>query len=260
MARKRKKSRLFLYFSLFLGIGLLTVFAFFLINYFYVAPNIFYPGFEISIPSGYEIHGIDVSRYQDKINWQEVKEMESRGVKIGFVFIKATEGASRIDNSFERNWRGASQQNITKGAYHFFYPGRDPYTQAENFIQQVNLKPGDPPPVLDIEKTGMLSVNQVRQSAQILLDKMEQHYGVVPIIYTNISFYEKYFGTGFEKYPIWIAHYLQPDKPRTQRKWAFWQHSEAGRVNGIRHKVDFNVFSGDSTAFKKLLIPAPSYR
>ena len=83
---------------------------------------------------------------------------------------------------------------------------------------------------------------------------VEKQYGVKPLIYTNIDFYKNYLQNGFDNYPIWIAHYLQPVKPRIERKWSFWQHNESGRVNGIKTPVDFNVFSGDSLDFKNFLI------
>lgn len=253
MARKKKKGYLVyvrIFFWLFAGIILIFIG----VNLFVVKPHIFYPGFEINIPSGYKIHGVDVSRYQEVINWQELKQMESKGVKIGFVFIKATEGITKVDNQFRRNWMGAENQNVPKGAYHFYVPGRNAKKQAVNFTQIVNLSEGDLPPVLDIEKRGRLSDEQIRKDAREWLEIVEEKYGVPPIIYTNISFYERYFAEGFEKYPIWIAHYLQPHKPRTNRKWIFWQHSEVGRVNGIKGFVDFNVFYGDSSDFRKLLI------
>lgn len=253
MARKKKKG-FYRYIKIFLWLSIAILLVFTGVNLFVVQPHIFYPGFEINIPAGYEIHGIDVSHYQQTINWKEVKQMESKGIKIGFTFIKATEGITRVDKQFRRNWYEAEQNEIPKGAYHFFIPGRNPEKQAKNFIQIVNLNIGDLPPVLDIEKSGRISVEQMRKDAKTWLDVVEKKMGTTPIIYTNISFYEKYFEKGFEKYPIWIAHYLQPNKPRTERKWNFWQHSEVGRVNGIKGFVDFNVFYGDSTDFKKLLI------
>lgn len=253
MARKKRKGYL-IYIRIFFWLlaGILLIFIG--VNLFVVKPHIFYPGFEISIPSGYRIHGIDVSRYQQVINWEEVKQMESKGIKIGFAFIKATEGMTKVDNQFRRNWQGAEKNNIPKGAYHFYVPGRNAQKQAANFMQMVNLSAGDLPPVLDIERAGRLKEEQIRKDAKVWLEAVEKKYDITPIIYTNISFYEKHFAKGFEKYPIWIAHYLQPDKPRTNRKWNFWQHSETGRVNGIKGMVDFNVFSGDSSDFRKLLL------
>jgi lysozyme len=126
--------------------------------------------------------------------------------------------------------------------------------QAQNFIDIVKLEKGDLPPVLDIEQANGKEANYIRTEAKIWLNKIEQHYKIKPIIYTNIDFYVKYLNGSFDEYPFWIAHYLQPVKPRLRRNWIFWQHSEQGHVNGIKPTVDFNIFSGDSTDFKDLLV------
>ncbi len=255
MARKKKRSSNQTFFKIFFWLCIVFAAIYYAVTIFIIQPHIFYPGFEIQIPNGYDIHGIDVSRYQQTINWKEVKNMEVKGVKIHFAFIKATEGKGNIDPQFRRNWLNADLQDITKGAYHFFIPGRDAKRQAQNFIEIVSLKSGDMPPVLDVEKSRGVSVEEMRKEVKTWLDVVENHYGIKPVIYTNISFYQKYFSEGFEEYPLWIAHYLQPDKPRINNKWIFWQHSESGRVNGIKAAVDFNVFYGDSTDFSNLLIP-----
>jgi lysozyme len=119
----------------------------------------------------------------------------------------------------------------------------------------VTLESGDLPPVLDVEQTFGASPAQIRREVKEWLDIVEQYYSVRPIIYTNVDFYDKYLKDHFEDYPLWVAHYLQPNRPRIKREWSFWQHSEQGRVNGILAKVDFNVFNGDSAAFRALLIP-----
>ena len=255
MARKKKSSSIKSFAKIFFWLCVVFASTYFAVNYFFIKPHIFYPGFEIEIPRGYKIHGIDVSRYQENINWEEVKGMEVKDIKIGFAFIKATEGRFLVDPKFRSNWLNAGKHDLPKGAYHFFIPGKNPEKQALNFIGIVSLKSGDLPPVLDVEISRKISVKQMREEVKIWLDKVEEHYGVKPIIYTNISFYEKYFAGVFDNYPLWVAHYLQPDKPRTKQEWDFWQHSELGRVNGITSMVDFNVFSGDSSDFKKLLIP-----
>lgn len=254
MARKKKRSSSKTFFQIFFWLCFLLVGSYYAVNLFTSQPSVFYPGFEIEIPVAYEIHGIDVSRYQSSINWKEVKNMEVKGIKIGFVFMKATEGVGNVDGQFRRNWLKAEEQNITKGAYHFFIPGKNAKRQAENFIEIVNLNKGDLPPVLDIEIGHRFSVEEMQKEVKIWLDAVEKKYGVKPIIYTNVNFYQKFFQNGFEDYPLWIAHYLQPDKPRIENKWVFWQHSESGRVNGIKAPVDFNVFYGDSLEFENLLI------
>jgi lysozyme len=252
VARRKKRSQSF--FKIFFWLCLIIIALYYSINFFTTPPHIFYPDFQIEIPNGYEIHGIDVSKYQSIINWKEVKNMEEKGIKIDFVFIKATEGTSMVDDQFRRNWTEAEEQNIPKGAYHFFVSNRNAKKQADNFIQMVNLKKGDLPPVLDVEKSHGVSVTEMQKSVKTWLDAVENRYGVKPVIYTNIDFYQRYFQTGFEEYPLWIAHYLQPDKPRIEKDWVFWQHSEKGRVDGIKAPVDFNVFYGDSADFNNFLI------
>ena len=252
MTRRKKRSQSF--FKIFFWLCLIITAVYYSINFFITPPHIFYPGFQIDIPNGYEIHGIDVSKYQSPINWKEVKSMEEKGIKIDFVFIKATEGTSIVDDQFRRNWTEAEEQNIPKGAYHFFVSNRSAKKQADNFIQMVNLKKGDLPPVLDVEKSHGVSVAEMQKSVKTWLDAVENHYGVKPVIYTNIDFYRRYFQSGFEEYPLWIAHYLQPDKPRIEKDWVFWQHSEKGRVNGIKAPVDFNVFYGDISDFNNFII------
>ena len=213
-----------------------------------------YPAFEIDLPVNYAIHGIDVSRYQHNIDWKAVQAMEDKEVKIGFAFIKATEGLGRVDNGFRRNWYNAKQALMPRGAYHFFISSKSGKAQAENFIETVKLEPGDLPPVLDIETANGASVSDIRQRAKDWLLMVEKQYKVKPIIYTNIDFYENFLDGEFDDYPLWVAHYYVKDKPRIERKWTFWQYNEKGRVNGIDALVDFNVFKGDSAAFTELLL------
>jgi lysozyme len=218
------------------------------------AKYIKYSAFGIDIPSNYSIHGIDVSRYQQVIDWDNVKQMQVENVKIDFAFIKATEGVNNVDPYFHRNWKKAKDAAMARGAYHFFIATRSGKTQAENFIKKVQLEAGDLPPVLDVEERYGVPPQKLRQRVLEFLATVEEYYKVKPILYTNVDFYQYYLRDQFDGYPLWVAHYLQKDRPRIYRDWAFWQHNESGRVNGIGAFVDFNVFNGDSTAFSNLLV------
>jgi lysozyme len=213
-----------------------------------------YPAFGIAIPENYSIHGIDVSKYQQTIAWDVVKEMKVKEVQVDFAFIKATEGLVNVDPQFKRNWKRSKQAGMTRGAYHFFLATKDGREQAENFISCVDLESGDLPPVVDVEQTYGVNTVVLKKELKEWLDVVEYYYKVKPIIYTNVDFYKRNLGKEFDNYPLWAAHYFQYDTPRINRNWKFWQHSEQGRVNGILSKVDFNVFNGDSTEFKDLLV------
>ena len=213
-----------------------------------------YPEFGIMMPTEYGIHGIDVSRYQDIIAWEEVRKMDVDNIRLGFAFIKATEGIGNTDPQFFRNWKRTGANEIVRGAYHFFIASKDGKLQAENFIKRVDLQPGDLPPVLDVEQRNGVSKSQLQKEVRKWLQTVEAYYKVKPIIYTNVDFYNQYLGSEFDQYPLWVAHYYQMEQPRINRDWVFWQHNDQGNVNGITSKVDFNVFSGDSVEFKMLLV------
>jgi lysozyme len=217
-------------------------------------PNLTYTEFGIDIPGSFQIHGIDVSKYQQNVQWKAVKEMKVNDVQLGFAFIKATQGTDKTDPVYPLNWSQAKEASIARGAYHFYEPKQSGKYQAKHFINTVKLEAGDLPPVLDVEVTKGVNAKKLKKELKIWLKEVEAHYKIKPVIYTNAAFYENYLGKEFDEYPLWVAHYKEPQQPRISRNWAFWQHSDKGRVNGIAAAVDFNVFNGDSTAFKALLL------
>ncbi len=213
-----------------------------------------YPGFGIALPENYAIHGIDVSRYQKRVNWGLVKKMQDGGVSISFAFVKATEGTTIVDEQFKRNWKKAADQQMVRGAYHFFSQQSDGHRQALYFIKHVKLNKGDLPPVLDVEHYNGDDLDAFLDEIAVWLRVVEDYYKVKPIIYSNAAFYNRYLHDRFAEYPLWVAHYLERRQPRVDRAWHFWQHSESGRVNGITAPVDFNVFNGSRAEFDALLV------
>ncbi len=215
-----------------------------------------YTSFNIPIPDKYSIHGIDVSSYQGKIDWQKVKNMDEDGVHISFAFIKATEGILLIDPYFQRNWREAPKVGITCGAYHYFRPKFSGKWQARFFLQTVKSEKGDLPMVVDIERLDGMTPEKMRSELKAFIKEVESKTGAKPIIYSGLKFYQDNLQIYFDEYVLWIAHYYQPElEVSKQTNWRFWQHSDKAHVNGINHVVDFDAFNGDSLIFRHLLIP-----
>lgn len=214
-----------------------------------------YKGFGIPIPKPYQIHGIDVSRYQGNINWPMVADMKHDNTQLQFAFIKATQGLTLPDPYFKRNWEEAKKAGMIRGAYMYFHPKQSPELQAAFFAQMVgHLAPGDFHPVVDIECEGEIGCERVQRSLKLCLDHLEHRYGVKPIIYTNASYYKDYLKDNFNAYPLWVSHYGPIDKPRVIRDWHFWQHNDHGFVDGIKHHVDFNVFQGSMDELRQYCI------
>ncbi|NLA24171.1 MAG: glycoside hydrolase family 25 protein [Bacteroidales bacterium] len=204
--------------------------------------------------SNYSVFGIDVSEYQKSINWRLLSEEKS----LKFIFIRASAGNNRIDKNFTTNWHAAQQNNIIRGAYHYYRPDENSATQALNFINTVNLNSGDLPPVLDIEAYSKVqSTNSLKTGLLNWLKIVEEHYNITPIIYTFPNMYKAVFKNDkrFNKYPIWIAYLnLSDDAASFVENWSFRQVSHVGIINGIDAEVDINIFNGNFEDLEKILI------
>ncbi len=206
---------------------------------------------EIAVPKG-EVYGIDISRHQGIINWKALSEFKFKYNKIDFVYVKATESDSWVDNRFERNWESAKKHKIIRGAYHFFDPEVDAKSQMNLFFDKVKLEKGDLPPMLDVEKESKINTNEYQRLVKQCLIIMENHYRMKPILYVNQEFYSSYFNNeDFEEYSLWISRLK--DTPPKQNNWVIWQFSHTVMIPGIDEYVDFNTFRGSMNKFKILL-------
>ncbi|TCP66063.1 lysozyme [Baia soyae] len=184
--------------------------------------------------------GLDVSHHQGHINWKVVQEEDFK-----FVYIKATEGQDFIDPKFEYNWGEAKKYGFLTGAYHFFSMSSSGEEQALHFINKVPKQPDHLPPVIDVEIHLEHDPDKVRKELRTLALKMEQEYKKKPILYVTYDTYHAYIKGHLNEFDIWIRDIVKFPTLGSQ-KWAFWQYSNRGRVNGIDSYVDINVFSGTS--------------
>lgn len=191
-----------------------------------------------------KVIGIDVSEFQGKVDWEEVEILDEK-YPVQFVFIRATAGNDRVDRQFKRNWEGAKENKIMRGAYHYYRPNENSIEQADLFIKTVKLQKGDLPPVLDIEK---LPKNQpldsLKKGLKRWLNKVEQHYQVRPIIYSGERYYSDFLKEEFGDYLFWIANY-NFYREKIEDDWLFWQFTEKASLPGIKHRVDVNIYNGD---------------
>lgn len=198
-------------------------------------------------PGRYQIHGIDVSRYQTAIDWPA-----ARAGGVGFAFIKATEGGENLDPMFASHWRAAGAAGVPRGAYHFYYHCRPAIEQADWFIRNVPDSPGALPPVLDIEWTPFSPTctlrppaPQVRAEAQTFVNRVARHYGKRPVLYTTVDFYRDNQLWKMSGVDFWLRSVAgHPDDVYDGQRWTFWQYSGTGLVPGVAGTADLNAFAG----------------
>jgi len=202
--------------------------------------------------SQYPVRGVDISSYQGKIDWNVLSK---QGIQ--FVFIKATEGSSSIDDNFTFNYEQVIKTNLHVGAYHFFSYDSSGVTQADNFIATVPKSENMLPPVVDIEFYGDKEKHppnkaDVTNNLTSLLDKLESYYGVKPIIYATQKSYKLYVSGGYSDFDIWIRDVFFTPTLSDERKWTFWQFSNKGQLDGYigsEKYIDINVFCGSQQEF-----------
>lgn len=213
-------------------------------------------GFEFPdpTPDDFPIHGIDVSRYQGEIDWQEVRRS---GVE--FVWIKATEGGDYLDPKFHSYWEGARAAGIPRGAYHFWYFCRPVEEQIAWFIQNVPVDPGALPPVLDMEWNAHSKTcrkrpprGEIIRDMQIFIQALTKHYGKAPVIYSSVDFHRDRLVNMLPAHQFWLRSVASHPRHKYENRddWMFWQYTAEGRVPGIKGNVDRNVFYGSKSQWR----------
>jgi lysozyme len=205
-------------------------------------------------PAAYPVHGIDVARYQQGIDWDA-----ARAHGVSFAFIKATEGGDRVDAAFADHWRRASEAGVLRGAYHFYYFCRSAEDQARWFIANVPRERGMLPPVVDLEWNPQSPTctyrpppEVVRSEALAFMNILERHYGQRPIIYTDPGFFTRNQLMRLAGEEVWLrSTSAHPTDRYGVAGWTFWQYSATGLVPGVSGEVDLNAFGGSAADWRR---------
>ncbi len=222
-------------------------------------------------PGAKTVRGIDVSEYQETIDWNQVA---ASGIK--FAIARKSYGTGHIDATFPANWDGMKAAGIVRGAYQWVRPGQDIQAQADIMINAVGkLGPGDLPAMADIEEAGTLTKAAYAAKVQQWLDLVEQGTGKRPMIYTGSYFWDANVASNnFQSYPLIDAAYIGPCYSSSSSfvaandcwkancptisnafdDWQFWQYSSQTHVPGISQfdYVDMDLFNGDEVALNLL--------
>lgn len=200
--------------------------------------------------------GIDISYAQGAIDWAAVA---AQG-EVSFVYAKATEGLTLVDDQFARNWSVTKVRSIPRGAYHFFHFDLDPVVQAQHFLAVAQPAKGDLLPMVDVEvSSGGDIETKVGRLSQFVTTVERAIGGKRMLIYSSYGFWNSSMGgsAAFSGHPFWIAEYNndpQPTLPGGWNTWAIWQYSDAGSIAGINGSVDLDRLNGDAAALKALYI------
>ncbi len=221
------------------------------------------------------IYGIDLSRYQTDIKWNEIGiyydtkrdtitfEKTHECLPASFVFLKATQGRA-FDKTYSEKKQCAIAHGYKTGAYHVLINDTNIVNQAHNFMEVAQLDSSGFPPILDIESDYVgKPYSEYRLKVLQWLQLVEDATGGKPLIYCSDKTREKVLNTPeFDTYHFWIARY-DTTPPRSKDDWLFWQFTEKGKVRGIKGKVDISIWKGtaeDLENWRRSCWKDPAYR
>ena len=188
-------------------------------------------------------NGIDISSHQGYIDWAKVSSDQN----ISFVYIKATEGATYRSSHYAHNITQARRHGMLVGSYHYLTSSSSINEQFANFSKYALKSVQDLIPMLDVEVRGDWSRSQLLDSVNKFCQLVENHYGVQPMIYSTMGFYNKNLAPQFNKHHLYIGRYANEEPEITwEGEYTIWQYSETGIIPGIDAYVDLCRFHKDN--------------
>lgn len=193
--------------------------------------------------------GIDVSKWQGKIDFQAVKKAGCDFVimRIGY-YRKGLE----MDEYYRTNMAAAKAAGLEVGVYFYSTANneKDVRAHAKWIAEQLGGQKLDFPVAFDWESFSNfqqygMSIHDLNDLFLIFADEMKQH-GYASMLYSSKSFLNN-FWTPQTRYPVWLAHYT--DQTDYTGAYAIWQASCRGRIPGIAGDVDLNILYTDRPLF-----------
>ncbi len=185
--------------------------------------------------------GIDVSRWQEDIDFEAVKAAGCSFVmmRIGYYYDDIN-----IDEYYLQNIAAAKAAGLDVGVYLYTIANtaEEIKANAKWIADQLDGMQLDFPIAFDWERFAhfqefAMSIRDLNE-LYLLFDAEMERYGYPTMLYSSKTYLENFWYVQ-EEHPVWLAHYA----PQTDYEgdYMLWQRSCRGRINGIVGDVDFNI-------------------
>lgn len=195
-----------------------------------------------------DIKVVDVSAYQDSINWTKAKADGVKGAIIRCGYRGYETGKLQTDSMFLNHIKGANKAGVPVGIYFFTEAktekeGREEADYAIKLWQTAGV-PLSFPIAVDSEAAGgnkdrckNLTKAQRTNAIKGFCEQIKAK-GYKPMIYASTSWLNNKLDMSKLPYDVWVAQYAS--KCEYKGKYIMWQYSSSGKVNGIKGNVDLN--------------------
>ena len=197
---------------------------------------------------------IDVSSFQDPIDWTKVKASGVKGVIIRCGYRGAKDGKLKIDTMFDNHIKGAHKAGLKIGVYFFTQAltaaeGREEVAYTLNLIKKAGI-PLAYPVGIDSEdvfytengkkKAGRANgLSKAKRTAAIkgFCDECKAQ-GYEPMIYASTSWLNNKLNMSKLPFKVWCAQYNSVCEYKGS--YIMWQYTSTGSVSGVKGNVDMN--------------------
>lgn len=196
--------------------------------------------------------GIDVSFYNEGINWSAVK---AQGIDFAIIRVGGRGWESGLlydDACFQQNLVGARSAGIKVGVY-FYSTAIDAVEavqEASLVLERLNGVALDYPIFIDVEQSGDYPYGRSDQLNKTTRNEIVNAFCSTVInsgyragVYSGQNFFQNHIDhASLTQYYIWLASYTTQNRlPSFGGHYDMWQFTDSGVVNGINGKVDMNV-------------------
>ena len=194
--------------------------------------------------------GVDVSKYQKNIDWEQIKKagVSFVIVRIGYRGYGAS-GALVLDPMFEEHFTNVKNAGLKVGVYFFSQATTEEEAKEEAFAcaYVLNGRKLDYPIFFDTEASGAsggsgradgLGVADRTKCAVAFCEEVKAN-GYKPGVYASTLWYRNRVDlSSLTKYTIWNAHYGVVSSPID---CALWQGTCTARLPGYKGDLDVNI-------------------
>ena len=193
--------------------------------------------------------GIDVSKYQSKIDWQQVKQAGVNFVIIRIGYRGYGSGTLVQDPLFEQHFTNARNAGLKVGVYFFSQAvnENEAREEAQGCWYVLNGRGLDYPIYFDSEASGASNgggradgLGQAdRTKCAIAFCEEIKALGYQPGVYASTQWFRKRLDLSqLTGYSIWNAHYNVASSPIACN---LWQGSCSARISGYSGQLDVNI-------------------
>ena len=188
--------------------------------------------------------GIDVSRWQGDINFDEVKRSGCEFVIMRMAVSNGPDDEIGLDSYFSDNIKKAKEAGLKIGVYVYTSPSsiEEIQNQAKFVKKHLNKVELDFPIAYDFENWD--EIKELELNTHDLINMVDEFYKIVNKDGYDVMLYSSKFyleNVWLNKdYPVWLAHYI--DKTNYEGEYIMWQMASNGKINGIDGDVDIDIY------------------